>query len=336
MSNFSETKPYSRMRGSVLLYVIWVMVLLSVLMTSISTQVESALGVTSRLTEQLQAAQLARAGLQYAALAISDDAIASVDALQEMWSDNPSMFHDHPVGRGRFSMLAGLRPDGTPRYGLIDEERYVNLNTAPAEVLRALVQRAGQLPDDDAQIIAESIEDWRDPDDDARPQGAENFYYRGRTEAYACKDGPFETIEELRLVRGMSEAIYDRLAPHVTVYGSGQLNLNTATREALDALALSRSGVTGLLAFRAGADGVEGNGDDARLVSVMALESELSSFLPVEDLARLAQLQREKFLGVASTAFRAVVEARTEHPSGIMTVTCVFDRQGRVLSWSER
>src|SRR5690606_37078893 len=46
--------------------------------------------------------------------------------------------------------------------------------------------------------------DWLDADDEPRPLGAEIDYYSGLSPAYACKNGPLETVEELLLVRGVT------------------------------------------------------------------------------------------------------------------------------------
>ena len=81
----------------------------------------------------------------------------------------------------------------------------------------------------------------RDEDDDERSYGAEDAYYRSRGFQYECKDEPFENVEELLLLRGMSPDLYRDVAPHVTVFGSGQLNLNTADDAALRALGLSHA-----------------------------------------------------------------------------------------------
>ncbi|MGH7134843.1 MAG: general secretion pathway protein GspK, partial [Pirellulales bacterium] len=57
------------------------------------------------------------------------------------------------------------------------------------------------LPGMTAQI-ADCILDWLDPDDVPRPNGAERDFYTSR--GYAPKNGPFETVEELLLVNGVT------------------------------------------------------------------------------------------------------------------------------------
>jgi general secretion pathway protein K len=63
-------------------------------------------------------------------------------------------------------------------------------------------------------IIVDSILDWRDADDFYRIHGAENDYYQSLKEPYRCKNGNFDSIEELLLVRGITPALfYGRKGP---------------------------------------------------------------------------------------------------------------------------
>jgi DNA uptake protein ComE-like DNA-binding protein len=52
--------------------------------------------------------------------------------------------------------------------------------------------------------IANSILDWMDPDDEARPNGAETDYYSALTPPYHAKNGPLNSLEELLLVKGVT------------------------------------------------------------------------------------------------------------------------------------
>ncbi len=82
----------------------------------------------------------------------------------------------------------------TQVYALVDEASKLNLNTASAEMLEALPGMT--------QELAAAIVDWRDTDSEVSPSGAESEAYLLRTPKYECKNSPFETVEELRLVVG--------------------------------------------------------------------------------------------------------------------------------------
>jgi general secretion pathway protein K len=52
-----------------------------------------------------------------------------------------------------------------------------------------------------------------------RLNGAEDDYYRSLPEPYECRDGDFESVEELLLVRGVTrEIFFDGLRDRVTVF----------------------------------------------------------------------------------------------------------------------
>ena len=330
-----RTPHFSSDRGSILLLVVWAVTLLSLFAVSVASQASFAFGLTERLSDRLRASYVARGAAQYAAAALEMDDSAP-DGFVEAWSDAPGWFLDHPLGDGVFRIRAEEPgANGQPRYGLTDEDRYLNLNTAPRDMLQRFFPLAGGLREEEAASLAAAIEDWRDQDDTPVPGGAEHSYYLGLEDAYDCKNGPFESVEELRLVRGMSPALYRMLEPHLTVYGSGQLNVNTAGRTALLALGLNELGADGVLFYRAGEDNVEGTGDDRRLSSVAALASEWAPYVSAEDLARLTPAIQAGVLGVSSGAFRLLIEASSGRSSSPLRVFCIMDRDGTIRRWNE-
>jgi DNA uptake protein ComE-like DNA-binding protein len=55
--------------------------------------------------------------------------------------------------------------------------------------------------------IADAIIDWIDADDLPRTNGAEDDYYTGLQPPYHCKNGPLDSLEELLLVRGVTQEL---------------------------------------------------------------------------------------------------------------------------------
>ncbi len=322
--------------GSVLVYVVWVVLLLSVFAAGIGSQAHAALDLSDRMLSQLRARYIARGAVQYAARLLALDPSPAADDLNESWANAPLLFGQHPMVPQGFT-VRGVFPEGSGNRGVIDEDRRISLNAAPDEILTRLVEQTGGIPREDARQIVEAIEDWRDADSDERSFGAEDYYYRSLSDAYDCKDAPFQNIEELRLIRGMTPDLYQRLEPYVTVYGSGRVNLNTAERPVLEALGLSASGVASLLAFRTGEDSTEASGDERRLVSVVTLQDELRPYLTAEDLHQLAVLAQQNLIGTASEAIRLTVDVEEDqHPASRVRLAAVIDRQGHMKLWSER
>jgi general secretion pathway protein K len=311
--------------------------LLSLFASSVGAQAMFALNLSERLSEQLRASFIARGAVQIAAQIVENDDTPTVDGPYERWSNAEAFFKEHGLSGGWFTITGEEGGEGSSsRYGLTDEDRRLSLNTAPSEMLIPLLMSAGGLTFEDAEDAAAAIEDWRDEDDDQRPRGAENFYYGSLRHAYACKDGPFENVEELLLVKGITPEVYQRVAPHVTVHGSGRLNVNTAAPGTLTSLGLSGQGLDAFLYYRAGEDNRDGTGDDRRLISINSIHSELDDYLPQADIGRFTRLASKGVVGVASEAFSASIEAWTEEPVSRVHVDAVIDRKGRIKQWAER
>ncbi len=327
----------SRARGSVLLLVVWAIALLGILAAGLGSRVGFALSLTERLDQQLQARSAALGAVHVAIQALKNDPSQQYDTQHERWMDNAEVFSEWKLG----NVSASVQPpqsDSTGRqvYGLVDEERHLSLNTAPGDALRRLFQFEGGLKPLEAQAIADAIEDWRDADNEKRLDGAENFEYLDLDPPYECKNRPFEMLEELQLIRGMTPDMYKRVAPYLTVYGSGKLNINTAPAPVLRALGLSELGIKGLIAYRAGEDDFEGTSDDRPITSLNAITTELGSYVPAEDLTRLAKLTSEKLLSVGSKTAHGIVTAKVQDGRYPVIIECIGTGEGQIQFWAER
>ncbi len=304
--------------------VVWVIMLLSLLAAGLGSRQVFALGLVQRMEQELQASYIASAAVQQAMTLLQQDATPKADGLADSWANDQTPLASHAFGSGAYTIR------------LVDEERRLNLNTAPVGILQRLLEQVGRMREEDAQAVADAVVDWRDKDSDAGEDGAEDFYYLSLERAYECKDAPFENVEELALIRGMTPMVYRRVAPYLTVYGSGQVNLNTAPVDVLHALGFSDEGVNGVVFYRAGEDNVEGTADDRMIGAIAAIGPELSRSLPKEDLPVLMQLLQEGLVGVGSDAFRAQIEARVTDAKYPVHVEAVMTREGRIHLWMEQ
>lgn len=87
-----------------------------------------------------------------------------------------------------------------------------------------------------ATQLAQAIMDWRDADSIPRPSGGERDAYIKAGLLALPTNTPFREVEELRHVMGMTPEIYAAVAPYLTTYGSGAVNINTAPVPVLRAL----------------------------------------------------------------------------------------------------
>jgi len=168
-------------------------------LTAALTTVALSLAHTVRLEQQrcantvsaLQAAEAMDAATRYISVLLQGE-----DCPTSLPDSEDGLFEAVPVGAARFWILG--RPeddtDGDPAFGLVDEAGKLNLNTATADMLRAL-------PGITAEVVA-AIIDWRDTDDEPESGGAESETYLRLSRPYECRNGPFSSPEELRLVYG--------------------------------------------------------------------------------------------------------------------------------------
>lgn len=164
---------------------------------------------SANLAASVQASSVERGAEQYVLALLTEDK----DSLSQLTDDD---FAALPVGDGYFWILRPAYPDDSlPQYGLTDENAKLNINIATNDAL----MRLPNMTDD----VAAAIIDWRDADSTPTAGGAENEYYMSLSDPYACKNAPFETVEELLMVRGVTRELLYGIQP--TPLG-GQANGN--------------------------------------------------------------------------------------------------------------
>jgi general secretion pathway protein K len=108
---------------------------------------------------------------------------------------------------------------------MMDESGKIDINTSSDALLKGLLLSVG-VDAAKAEQLLDSILDWRDVDLLPRPFGAEIEAYQAAGLKYEPANAPFEVVEQLQQVLGMTPDIYLRLAPLITVH-SRQPGINT-------------------------------------------------------------------------------------------------------------
>jgi type II secretory pathway component PulK len=190
---------YRRNRGIALIVVLFLTAILTTLMYAFLREMQVEYHLANACGQERQARQLAMSAIDKAIATLAAET-TPVASPASAWYDNADEWYEMELGDGVFSMVRMTHEaDGRVRFGIADEGSRINLNVAPREVLLKLPKAT--------QEIADSIVDWRDPDESAQAQGAENAYYQALATPYKCKNGPFDTVEEMLLVRGMTPEI---------------------------------------------------------------------------------------------------------------------------------
>ena len=211
-------------RAFVLPTVLFVLLLLGLLIGTFSFHMHSEVMRAEAVTAHLQTRLAAEAGVEYAKLLLATDRLNVA-----RWYDNPDELHrvivwsaaadpadwvtnqelDDRTVTYRFSLVADDPTDFEQyvRFGISDEASKLNLNEATESQLLLLLQTVlADDPDRDPQVIVDAILDWRDSDDEPRSEEfpAEQEYYDELDVPYRVRNGPFQTVEELLLVRGVT------------------------------------------------------------------------------------------------------------------------------------
>jgi len=263
---------------------------------------------------------LAKAGYFRALVEIEGDRTLQVDSYLDLWAHNPEAFGGATLGEGSFTVsypLPGEDGSGGVVYGVADEDRKVNINTASKAVLARLPGMTEE--------IAQSLLDWRDK------------------HSGLGKDKPFAFLEELLLVEGMTDEVFQALQPFITIYTDGKVNLNTAPREVLKALEMGEGLVNKISRFRRGLDDVRGTKDDQSFTSLGGAEQQLNAFdsLSPQEAAQLTNLITQNRLKVTSSFFRIHSKGTVRDGKIIRSVEGIVQRGTgpsrslALLSWHE-
>jgi general secretion pathway protein K len=223
-------------RGIALILVLWIVVILSMAALSLSLLTRTEALATLSAKEEMENKFLAEAGIRRGIMELF---YRHANRNQQVLLEGFEVFQCD--GRP----YTGEMVDGHYRIRITDESGKINLNTLTDNngiILKNLLMNNG-VPEDTAVIIVDSILDWKDKDNLHRLHGAEDEYYQSLPKPYKAKNAPFDSLEELVFVRGVSKPILygsaDRkgILPFCTIYPkTDKINLNTAPPEVLKAI----------------------------------------------------------------------------------------------------
>jgi len=347
--------------GTILISVLWILVILTVLTVSLGHNTQVELALVKHAIGKMKSRYAALAGIVYAKDRIRRDSSVSQDqeartqdtlyqcgVFLDDGESSEDAFGNIAVGDGNFDvqyMFTGDDGKKEEYHGLQDEERRINVNALTFQnrnVLSALIAILG-FDEETAKTVAYAVLDWKDEDDSPvdPAYGAEDDYYGSMAIPYQCKNRPFDSAEELFLVRGMTQELYGALKDYVTVFpkqGTLQVNFDTASRVVLMALvramkeAVPDAGVSDMealvekiLRYRLGEDGIPLTRDDR----AVALNE-----MPLNAQERNLFLAMSQFRTYVSNYLR--VRVRGVEPSrGAETVieAVVYRNDFSILSW---
>jgi len=304
-------------KGVVLLITLMILVLIVTLVWEIFRVGARSAQTGAFGRDSIRAGLVAEAGIAAARVALrEDEGDNNYDTLDEIWSRPVP-----PIDLG----------EGTIQIVVEDEERKININrlvltngNAPDDQRLAVFQRLLEILDIDPSL-ADAVVDWLDNDETPRVGGAESAFYLSRKFPYKSKNDLFDTVEELRLVRGVTQEVFEKIRPFITVYSSGKVNINTAPAQVLMALSAG-----------------QGEADVGEITEALANEiveyRKDAPFQKIEEIRNVSPFLSDLYktvlrdlLDVRGTAFH--VRSTGEFAGTTRVIDSVGIRSGKAIQW---
>jgi general secretion pathway protein K len=333
----ADARRGGRRDGAALIVALWTILILSLLIGGFAFDMHIEAGITSHARKRMKAAALANAGVEwaYALLDRRSDVDPTAPGAEESDMLAPA------VNLSRGVAVRGVRRelgDGSFTVSVIPEKGRRNVNELDDRDWEELLDQAN-VPRELWPELIDCFADWIDGNDEHHLNGAESDdpYYQDR--GYAVKNGPVDTVDELLLIKGFSRRLvyggpapdeseqdYRGIAQHLTAWGDGRVNINTASREVLLTIPdIDEWTVDAILESRLGVDGEAGTLDDGfeTLDEALNLLPELEQF---KDRLTTADVDYVRVVSVGH-----VGEVRI----GIWCILKVSDRALRPVYWRE-
>ena len=201
-----------------MILVLWAGALLGVIAAGVAFGLRTDLTSVINTGARLQAELLAESAINRALLELQHPDRA------DGWQVNGRVY-DMPFEGGRI------------RASIHAETGKIDINAAPERLIEGLVDAAREGldgPRANTAALTAAILDWRDEDSRPRRSGAEDPAYSAAGFGRGAGDRAFLSIDELGQVLGMSEELFERLRPAVTIYtGAPTIDPMTAPKLAL-------------------------------------------------------------------------------------------------------
>ncbi len=206
--------PRRGQRGFIVVAVLWILAALSALVLVYMGYVTSTAVVVAGGTDRLEAEALVSAGIELAAYQLT--------AVNEIGRPTSGTF-DARLGKGRLTVT------------FRSEAARIDLNAAPKGLFAGLMIGLGVAPSSAADY-AERILAWRSAPREGGDDPEDSFY-RTSGAPYLPRHAPFQTPEELWLVRGIPPQVVEGMLPFITVYSNLRaVNILDAAPQVLAAL----------------------------------------------------------------------------------------------------
>lgn len=266
----------SRTDGSALIVALWVILLLSLLISGLAFDMHVEADITSYYRKRFKAQIIARSGMELSKVILSklelvgDEDVGETEDAEQLIVAALNLKRGAPIRE-----LTRELGEGTLTLTIEPEEGRRQINQLTDLDWEEILDQSNVPQDRWAELI-DCFHDWTDGDDVSRLQGAESddSFYTQR--GYKPKNADLDTVDELLLIKGFDEEVLygspagvdpevamTGIARWMTTWSQGKVNINTASREVLLTLPeIEEFAVDAILEQRAGLDGILGTRDD--------------------------------------------------------------------------
>ncbi len=325
--------------GSALIVVLWVLMILALLVGSLAFDMQLESNLTGYQRSQLQAKQLARAGIEWARYLLNRSLTATAQLPMQTGDDEAVYRNAIHLARG-LAVTNVVRELGTGRFRVdfIPEQAFRNVNQLADQDWQNVLGRAG-VPAEQWPALIDCFKDYIEVGEDHRINGAKSDdpFYQER--GYGIKGALLDTVAELLMIKGFTrELVYGRraiqpgdlpqpgIASWLTVWGDGKLNLNATSPDVMMTITGIDEAVTSdIIERRTGLDQVADTVDDgfSNLNEVFAF----TRLPPV--LQGLFSVNEHRYMRVVAVGACGDVYSR------IQCVMLLGSRNIRIILWQE-
>ncbi|MDZ4678254.1 MAG: type II secretion system protein GspK [Oligoflexia bacterium] len=259
--------PLKNQKGIAMLITLFSIMIMTFLAVEISYSTRVELLVGASQVDRLRAYYLAKSGVQFSLLRISvyktvmakygEQLGANKSQLDMIWQFPfawPPMLPGDASTFDKDEIQSTIKKsyiDGAFATSIEGEGAKIDINDlgSPSEKLRQSVNAQlvqilkNRLEADDdwakdnrdirPQEIINNIADWIDEDNVGLSGGDEQSGYNSNDPPIKPANRSLKTIAELHMVKGITDELYNIIAPRVTVYGTKGINVNLASQEVL-------------------------------------------------------------------------------------------------------
>lgn len=237
-----QTSGIHNEKGAALILVILIVSVIVAVTMELNASSRADIYEAANFRDRIKTLYIAKSGFNAAgAILLKDN--NNYDALTEIWARteilspySAQLFE----GDGHCILIIEDESGRIPVHKILSGNAYSNQYR---EILaRFLSLPEFELKPEQVETIIDSLKDWLDTDEDITGEGAESAYYQTLSPPYKSKNAPLDSLDELLLVQGITPEIFfgsngkPGIRDFLTVYGDGQININTAPPMVLRAL----------------------------------------------------------------------------------------------------